>query len=168
MGSLTCPAPISHSDVEARRANVVRIAREWIGTPYRLRACVKQGGADCATFVAGVLQEAGEWPDVIAQIPQYSHDWWASQPDQRYLAMLRRFATEIFSGSLYRSSEITPGSVVCARQAHGKMFWHGGIVLEWPRLAHCVYEGVGEVDATRHWLWAAHIVNVFNPIRERE
>ena len=42
----------------ARREEIVRLAREWIGTPYQHQASLKGVGADCLGFLRGVWREA--------------------------------------------------------------------------------------------------------------
>jgi NlpC/P60 family putative phage cell wall peptidase len=52
---------------------IVRIAREWIGTPYRHQASRKGVGCDCLGLVRGVWREIyGHEPEAT---PAYSPDW---------------------------------------------------------------------------------------------
>ena len=44
---------------ESQRAEVVRVARSFIGTPYHHMGRVKGAGVDCATLLAEVYYEAG-------------------------------------------------------------------------------------------------------------
>ena len=45
----------------------------WLKTPFKHRTCVKQKGADCVNFVAGVLSELGICK--MPKIPEYPPDW---------------------------------------------------------------------------------------------
>ena len=55
------------------RADVLAVARDWIGTPYRHQASCKGAGVDCLGLVRGVFQEVeGHDPEVP---PPYSPDW---------------------------------------------------------------------------------------------
>ncbi|MEL7464528.1 MAG: peptidase [Pseudomonadota bacterium] len=58
------------------RADVVRIARGWIGTPYRHQASLKGVGADCLGLIRGVWREL-YWVEPEAP-PPYSRDWGAA------------------------------------------------------------------------------------------
>ncbi|MEM7546678.1 MAG: NlpC/P60 family protein [Pseudomonadota bacterium] len=54
-------------------AEVVAIARRWIGTPYRHQASHLGAGADCLGLVRGVWRELnGSEPEAP---PPYSQDW---------------------------------------------------------------------------------------------
>lgn len=51
---------------------LVRIGREWVGTPFHAGQAVKGAGCDCAGFVFGVLEEAGvgDWRYLLASRPR--------------------------------------------------------------------------------------------------
>ena len=54
-------------------ADVVDIARGWIGTPYVHQASVRGCGSDCLGLLRGVWREAwGREPDCV---PAYTMDW---------------------------------------------------------------------------------------------
>ena len=56
-----------------RRAEIVRAARSWIGTPYRHQASLKGVGCDCLGLLRGVWREVvGAEPE---RPPAYSPDW---------------------------------------------------------------------------------------------
>ena len=66
---------------------IVAIARDWIGTPYRHQASVKGAGCDCLGLVRGVWREMhGDEPEVP---PAYSMDWSEPQGEERLLAACR-------------------------------------------------------------------------------
>lgn len=67
--------------VAADGAEIVRIARSWIGTPYRHQACAKGAGADCLGLIRGVWREAvGGEPEAP---PPYTADWMETSGDER-------------------------------------------------------------------------------------
>lgn len=53
------------------RNNVIRIAREWIDTPFKHQAMVKGVGADCVGLVAGVGDELGILSDNFKMMTGY-------------------------------------------------------------------------------------------------
>lgn len=61
-------------------SEIVDIARDWIGTPYRHQASVKGAGADCLGLIRGIWRERyGAEPEVP---PNYSRDWAEPQRDE--------------------------------------------------------------------------------------
>lgn len=74
-------------------AEVVRIARSWIGTPYRHQASLKGVGADCLGLVRGVWRELfGGEPEAP---PPYSRDWGEARRDEAlWRAATRRLAPD--------------------------------------------------------------------------
>jgi hypothetical protein len=40
---------------------------------------------------------------------------------------------------------------------------HSGIVTDWPKITHCMYEGVKEIDASRDPFWSHKNITVFDP-----
>ena len=57
----------------ARRADVVRIARGWIGTPYHHQASRIGVGTDCLGLVRGVFREL--YGQEAEQAPASEHTW---------------------------------------------------------------------------------------------
>ncbi len=79
-----------------QRANIVRAAREWLGTPYHHHARVKHAGADCAMFPLAVYQECGVLPREYMP-PHYSVQWHLHRSEELYLNELEKFVVEIDS-----------------------------------------------------------------------
>ncbi len=80
----------------AQREQVVRAAKEWMGTPYHHQARVKGAGADCAMFPLAVYQECGILPADF-QPPEYSMQWHLHRSEEMYLETIAPFVTELFS-----------------------------------------------------------------------
>src|SRR5215472_9123156 len=76
-----------------QRNNIVRAAKEWLGTPYHHRAAVKGAGADCAMFPLTVYRECGLISNEY-EPPEYSSQWHLHRSEERYLAEVAKFATE--------------------------------------------------------------------------
>ena len=142
-------------------AAIVREARSWIGTPYRLGARVKGGGCDCATFIAEVLIACG-----LAQrenLGVYSQDWFFHTSSERYLMGLLRHAAKTVEAVAHSSAAALPGDIVLTRLARSKVYNHGAIVTAWPKVIHAIAPQVEEIDASTHPLWAYRTVAVFTP-----
>jgi cell wall-associated NlpC family hydrolase len=149
-----------------RRAHLVSIARSFLGTPYHRGARLKGVGVDCATFLGECLIEAGLSTEaaVYGGLGVYRMDWWLHAAEERYMLRLLRHAQKAMEGVACRSSKIEPGNLVLSRVVGSRKYNHGGIVLQWPIIAHALKDGgVREADATRHPMWAFHEIAVFDP-----
>jgi cell wall-associated NlpC family hydrolase len=110
----------------AQREQVVRAAKEWIGTPYHPHAKLKGGGVDCAMFPIAVYQECGLLPaDYVP--PYYSPQWHLHRSEELYLQEIDRFCVEI-------AGPPQPGDFMVYR--FGRTFSHGAIVVAWPQIIH--------------------------------
>ncbi len=90
-------------------ADVVREAREWLGTPFHWQASVKGAGCDCKGLVSGVARELGlpEAQSLYAGIGDYS--------EKVPLTLLRRG----LAATLLAVDEPMPGDVLLLK-ASGK------------------------------------------------
>jgi hypothetical protein len=125
-----------------QRADVVRMARSYIGTPFHHLGRVKgpNGGIDCGGHLICTGRELG----VVApdfDVPAYSRD-----PDGQLLPWCRRFMTERSFG------ELAPGMAVCIQYGDQPRhlgitgnYWHGEGVLS---LIHAMHQA--EVARPRH------------------
>jgi cell wall-associated NlpC family hydrolase len=123
-----------------QRTNIVRAAREWLGTPYHHHARVKHGGADCAMFPLSVYQECGVLPRDY-QPPEYSVQWHLHRSEELYLREIEKFVVET-------DGLPQPADFVVFR--FGRTYSHGAIVVEWPIVIHSyIPHGVLLSDALR-------------------
>lgn len=124
----------------AQRNNIVRAAKEWLGTPYHHHARVKHAGADCAMFPLAVYQECGVLPREYRP-PQYSVQWHLHRSEELYLNEIEKFVVEI-------QTPPQPADFIVFR--FGRTFSHGAIVVEWPIVIHSyIPHGVLLSDALR-------------------
>jgi cell wall-associated NlpC family hydrolase len=112
---------------QRERDRVVRIAHEWLNTPYHTAARLKKVGCDCATLLTQVYFEAGLVGHV--DLEHYPPDWFMHRSEERYLQEVKRHALEI-SGP--------PAAGDIAVWKVGRCYAHGAIVIEWPRIIHSV------------------------------
>lgn len=68
-------------DIVAERAQIVREALEWAGTPFQHRQMVKRVGCDCLTFLAAVYAPL---LGVALHLPDYRPDEWLHNAEERY------------------------------------------------------------------------------------
>jgi cell wall-associated NlpC family hydrolase len=109
-----------------QRKNIVRAAKDWLGTPYHHHARVKHAGADCAMFPLAVYQGCGVLPQGYKP-PQYSAQWHLHRSEELYLKEIEKFVTEIDAAP-------QPADFIVFR--FGRTFSHGAIVVEWPIVIH--------------------------------
>lgn len=147
--------------VDQQRDRIVREARSWIGTPYRLGARVKGAGADCATLLLEVYRACGLITD--DELGVFAGDWWLHTTEERYLLRVLRHAHLVAETIAYRSSIACPGDIVLARAAKSRLYNHGGIVTAWPLLVHAAHPTVAEIDASTDRLWAYQQIAIFDP-----
>jgi cell wall-associated NlpC family hydrolase len=124
----------------AQRSNIVRAAKEWLGTPYHHHARVKHAGADCAMFPLVVYQECGVLPREYRP-PQYSVQWHLHRSEELYLNEIEKFVVE---------TDAPPQSADFIVFRFGRTYSHGAIVVEWPIVIHSyIPHGVLLSDALR-------------------
>jgi cell wall-associated NlpC family hydrolase len=129
-----------HRLTTEQRSNIVRAAKEWLGTPYHHHARVKRAGADCAMFPLAVYQECGVLPREYIP-PQYSVQWHLHRSEELYLNEIEKFVVE---------SEGPPQPADFVVFRFGRTFSHGAIVVEWPIVIHSyIPHGVLLSDALR-------------------
>jgi cell wall-associated NlpC family hydrolase len=123
-----------------QRTEIVRAAKEWLGTPYHHHARVKGVGADCAMFPLEVYRQCGLLP-LDYRPPHYSVQWHLHRSEELYLKEVEKFCIAI-------AGLPQPGDFVVFR--FGRAYSHGAIVLHWPQIIHSyVPRGVLLSDAVR-------------------
>lgn len=111
---------------------VLQIARNWLGTPYRHGASRLQVGCDCLGLIRGVWRELyGAEPE---QAGTYSRDWAELTKDEPLLNAARRHMT------LKPISEMQEGDLLVFRWRDGVAAKHLGIMAQDNRFIHA-YEG---------------------------
>lgn len=145
------------------RDDILREAREWIGTPYRHQGSCKGAGADCLGLVRGVWRALyGREPEPP---PPYSRDWAEADPRESFLAAARRHMQE---GDPARAG---PGDVLLFRWRDGAPVKHAGILSPGPAcgprpgagacLIHA-YEGVAVTESPLLPAWRRRIAAAFS------
>ena len=102
--------------------DVVRTARNWIGTPYLHQASLKGVGCDCLGMLRGVWRELrGEEPE---DMPPYTPDWSeAGRAETLRDALARHLAVIV-------PVQIVPGDIALFRMARHAPAKHCGIVAK--------------------------------------
>lgn len=119
-------------------SNVVEVAKTWLGTPYHMGAKIKGVGVDCGTLLTEVYREAGVVGEDIC-LGSFAQDWFLHTREEKYLDWITRYCVETDSRD--------PGNIVLFR--YGRIFSHGGIIVEWPLVIHAWRGGVSYADVTQ-------------------
>src|SRR6266404_2930519 len=98
------------------RNRVVRIALEWLNTPYHPHAKLKHVGCDCATLLTEVYAEAGVVKPI--ELEHYSPEFMLHRSEEIYLQTVLKYGREIEK----------PGLGDVAVWKFGRCFSHGAIV----------------------------------------
>lgn len=134
-------------------SEVVRVARSWIGTPYRHQGARKGVGCDCLGLVRGVWRELhGEEPEAP---PPYGMDWAERSGEERlYAAALRYFGPPVAKETML------PGDLLLFRWQEGAAAKHLGILTEPGRFIHA-YEVAGVIESALVPSWRRRVAWVF-------
>jgi NlpC/P60 family putative phage cell wall peptidase len=143
------------------RREAIVVAQSWLGTPYVKGARVRGAGCDCATLLAEYLIGIGaaEREDLGV----YSHDWFCHATEERYMFALMRHAAKTLETVARGSQSAKPGDLVLFRVAGSRVFNHGGIVTQWPKMIHAVMPQVRTTDATLHPMTSHTEMVIFDP-----
>jgi NlpC/P60 family putative phage cell wall peptidase len=120
------------SDLDPRRQAIIDEAKTWLGTRFHHMACVKGAGVDCLHLIYGVYRHVGLVGEI--EIPFYRPDQFQHRREETYLEGLLQYG--------HRVERPEPGDVAIFK--YGRVFWHAGIVVDWPLLIHAFAER-GEV-----------------------
>lgn len=113
-----------------RRA-VIESARDWIGTPFHDKAAIKGAGVDCGYFPYAVYKECGLLPADFV-MPDYSPQFWCHRGEEIYVdGLLRAGFIEVKTPQ--------PADVIISK--YGRVFSHGAIILDWPKIIHASPDG---------------------------
>ena len=104
------------------RADIVALARGWLGTPYHHQASLKGVGCDCLGLIRGVYAEACGQPAETP--PPYSRDWAEASGSETMIEAACRHLTRVDPG------RAEPGDVLIFRLRPGAMAKHCGIITE--------------------------------------
>ncbi len=132
---------------------VVRAARQWIGTPYHHQASVRGIGADCLGLVRGVWREL-YGRDAEAP-PPYSRDWAEASGRE---TMLEAATRHLHPMALKQAGA---GDVVVFRLRAGTVAKHAAILTGPDRMVHAMEGGTAAEVPLSPW-WRRHMAGAFS------
>ncbi len=134
---------------------IVRAARDWIGTPYVHQASLKGAGADCLGLLRGIWREIyGTEPE---SVPAYTPDW--AEPsgcELLWTAATRHLMPKALD-------EADPGDVLLFRMRNGSVAKHLGIAASVGKNTSFVhaYSDHGVLESPLSHPWAQRVVARF-------
>ena len=135
-----------------RRAEIVELARAWIGTPYHHQASLRGVGTDCVGLLRGLWREIhgteAERP------PAYSRDWAEATGRETLLAAAERHLVRVPVG------ERAAGDVLVFRIKAHVPAKHVGLVATDETFIHAM-EGVCVSEVRLNGWWQRRIAAVF-------
>lgn len=140
------------SAAEPTAADVVRLARQWIGTPYHHQASVKGVGADCLGLVRGVWRDL--YGSEAEQPVAYSRDWGDASGRETLLEAARRNLVEI------ELDEAAPGDVIVFRLRPGMVAKHAALLATRHTMIHAMEGGPAAEVPLLPW-WRRRIAAAF-------
>ena len=134
------------------RSQIVRLAREWTGTPYHHQASIRGVGVDCLGLVRGVWRELYGWE--AEQPPAYSRDWAEASGIEAMLESAGRHLIQI------ETSQLMPGDVVVFRLRAHCVAKHAAIVTANAAMIHAI-EGAPVTEVALSAWWRRRIAGAF-------
>jgi NlpC/P60 family putative phage cell wall peptidase len=124
------------------RGRIVRLARDWIGTPYHHQASTRGVGTDCIGLVRGIWRAL--YGSEAEALPAYSRDWAESTGEETLVAAARRHLIEV--------APAQPGDVLVFRYRASTVAKHAAILATPTTMIHA-FEGapVSEVALSPWW-----------------
>jgi cell wall-associated NlpC family hydrolase len=115
------------------RETVIAEANRWLGTSFHDEARVMGAGVDCGQLLIAVYGACGYMP-ADYPVEHYPADFAMHRDREWYLGIVKEFAKPIETP--------LPGDVVLFKL--GRLYSHGGIVVDWPETIHA-WKPVGKV-----------------------
>lgn len=135
-----------------RRADVVRLARGWLGTPYHHQASVRGVGADCLGLLRGV------WRDVYGTEaetpPAYTRDWAEAHGREELIAGAARHLVPLPIG------KAVPGDVLVFRLRVGAPAKHIGLIATATTFIHAL-EGARASEVALAGWWRRRVAAAY-------
>lgn len=140
-------------------ADVVTIARRWVGTPYQHQASIEAVGVDCLGLILGIWREF--YGTEVADIPAYSPDWGEPCGREVLLPRMRADFQVVPAGSRQL------GDILVLRMRARAVAKHLAVLSAKAKIIHA-YSGRGVVETPLNTAWERRVVGVFRfPDRRR-
>ena len=144
---------VSNHQLSVSRAEIVRLARSWVGTPYHHQASLAGVGTDCLGLVRGVWRAIyGCEPQTL---PSYTRDWAEASGRETMLDAARRHLVE---GD---RTQPRAGDVLVFRLRPTLPAKHAAILATGTTMVHAM-EGAPVAEVAFAPWWRRRLVGVFS------
>lgn len=123
------------TDDEQRQA-VIDEALTWERTPHHNGACIKGAGVDCGWLPIAVYSTVGLIPEI--KPGRYPPDFMLHRNEEWYKGIADKYGKRLPEGQLPKKGDF-------ALFKFGRIYSHGAIVIDWPRVIHS-WTGIGVVQ----------------------
>lgn len=141
------------SNLDYHRGEVVRIARMWIGTPYRHQASLLGVGCDCLGLVRGI------WRAIhgreAERVPGYSRDWGEADGSE---PLMRAAERHLIEAAVH---EVGPGRVLLFRYRPDAAAKHLAVQATPTTMIHAA-DGAPVAEVSLGTWWRRRIVSVYD------
>ncbi len=144
---------LHHSPSHHTRPRIVRLARDWLGTPYHHQASLRGAGCDCIGLVRGIWREL-YGADAPEALPAYTRDWAEASGRETLIEAARRHLIEI------PRFEARPGDVLVFRWRRGSLAKHCAIQSKPAAMIHAL-EGAPVSEVALSPWWRRHLAATF-------
>ncbi|AKS46482.1 putative phage cell wall peptidase, NlpC/P60 family [Octadecabacter temperatus] len=136
-------------------AQVVTLARAWIGTPYVHQGARRGAGCDCLGLLRGVMAEARGKP--LQSVPAYTPDWSEPQGDE---VLWTEAARQLIAKPIEHAEA---GDVLLFRMRQGAVAKHVGLQAEIGLRSTFIhaYQGHGVRESAFSTPWQRRLVARF-------
>lgn len=110
---------------DIQRAAIITEALSWERTPHHNGTCIKGAGVDCGKFPWAVYHACGLMPPIDERL-RYSAQFHLHRDIEWYRNIAEQYGTPIEA----------PQKGDFALYKIGRIYSHGAIVIEWPRIIH--------------------------------
>lgn len=110
---------------QEQREAVIKEALTWQGTRHHNGACIKGAGVDCGMLPWAVYNAVGVAPAIDKDL-RYPPQFMLHRDEEWYKGIVEKYG--------YRVEKPQMGDL--ALYKIGRIYSHGAIVIEWPRIIH--------------------------------
>ena len=112
---------------QQERQSVLDEAATWLGTPHHNGARIKGVGVDCGQFPIAVYSSLGLMADPKPE--RYPHDFHLHRDREWYMELADAAGKLLPEGELPKPGDFALYKI-------GRIYSHGAIIVEWPRIIH--------------------------------
>ena len=146
-----------------------KVAQTWIGTPFFHGALEKGVGADCTTFIGGVLLEA----KIITEVKydSYGLNWWLDGSDALIKERVEHHLKEKLIPGLHAidieiNQPLKRGDLLGIWTIRKGFANHSALYIGNDQMLHCMQKKGVEIRTLKNGTFLRRLVNVYRIVEE--